>query len=428
MVGKDMDEVDVVVIGAGQAGLSSAYFLRRFGYDPLVLDADEGPGGAWRHRSPTLTMDKIHGVFDLPGMRRTPDNAANLPAATVVPAYYAAYERELGLEVHRPVKVTAVEPGPADRLLITAELPAPSADPATATHADGPVAGSALPATSADPASAPHADGSVAPAARADRHPVTARVHATRAAGSGVNEEGSRTAVWAARAVVNATGTWTRPYWPYYPGAADFRGRQLHYASYRGPAEFAGLRVVVVGGGHSATHVLAELAGVARETIWVTRREPELRDDDFGEQARREAVARVEARVRAGLPPQSVVSVTGLGATPVVRQAMEAGALRRWPMFERITAGGVVWPDGRYEEADVIVWATGFRSALDHLAPLRLREPGGGIKVDGTRVLREPRLQLVGYGPSASTVGANRAGRGAARAVRRLLAERSAAA
>lgn len=398
MVGKDMDEVDVVVIGAGQAGLSSAYFLRRFGYDPLVLDADEGPGGAWRHRSPTLTMDKIHGVFDLPGMRRTPDNAANLPAATVVPAYYAAYERELGLEVHRPVKVTAVEPGPADRLLITAELPAPSADPASAPHADGPVA------------------------------PDRAEVPATRAAGSGIRGEGSRTAVWAARAVVNATGTWTRPYWPYYPGAADFRGRQLHYASYRGPAEFAGLRVVVVGGGHSATHVLAELAGVARETIWVTRREPELRDDDFGEQARREAVARVEARVRAGLPPQSVVSVTGLGATPVVRQAMEAGALRRWPMFERITAGGVVWPDGRYEEADVIVWATGFRSALDHLAPLRLREPGGGIKVDGTRVLREPRLQLVGYGPSASTVGANRAGRGAARAVRRLLAERSAAA
>ncbi|MFI6706682.1 FAD-dependent oxidoreductase [Nonomuraea sp. NPDC050478] len=366
----DMDEVDVVVIGAGQAGLSSAYFLRRFGYDPLVLDADDGPGGAWRHRSPTLTMDKVHGVFDLPGVRRDPArDGDDRPAASVVPAYYAAYERELGLDVRRPAKVTAVEPGPADRLLITARL-------------------------------------------------GTAVTSSTDAASAGAGEV---VAGWAARAVVNATGTWTRPYWPYYPGAADFRGRQLHYVSYRGPAEFAGLRVVVVGGGHSAAHVLAELAGVARETFWVTRRPPDLRGDDFGEQARREAVAQVEARVRAGLPPRSVVSVTGLGATPVVRQALEAGALRRWPMFERITPGGVVWPGGRYEEADVIVWATGFRSALDHLAPLRLREPGGGIKVDGTRAVREPRLHLVGYGPSASTIGANRAGREVARAVDRLL-------
>ncbi|MFC5815003.1 FAD-dependent oxidoreductase [Nonomuraea harbinensis] len=383
----DVDEVDVVVIGAGQAGLSSAYFLRRFGYDPLVLDADDGPGGAWRHRSPTLTMDKVHGVFDLPGVRRDPArDGDDRPAASVVPAYYATYERELGLDVRRPAKVTAVEPGPADRLLITARL--------------GTAATSGTDAASAGAATGP-----------------SSRAGLTLSGSPRTGE----VAGWAARAVVNATGTWTRPYRPYYPGAADFRGRQLHYVSYRGPAEFAGLRVVVVGGGHSAAHVLAELAGVASETFWVTRRPPDLRGDDFGERARREAVAQVEARVRAGLPPRSVVSVTGLGATPVVRQALEAGALRRWPMFERITPGGVVWPGGRYEEADVIVWATGFRSALDHLAPLRLREPGGGIKVDGTRAVREPRLHLVGYGPSASTIGANRAGREVARAVDRLL-------
>ncbi|TXK41250.1 FAD-dependent oxidoreductase [Nonomuraea sp. C10] len=410
-----MDEVDVVVIGAGQAGLSSAYFLRRFGHDPLVLDADDGPGGAWRHRSPTLTMDKVHGVFDLPGVRRDPArDGDDRPAASVVPAYYAAYERELGLDVRRPAKVTAVEPGPADRLLITARLGA-------AVTAATDAASSAAEASPSSRTGAASADGDAGPSSSTS---VDADAGSSSRAGStssGSSRTGEVVAGWAARAVVNATGTWTRPYWPYYPGAADFRGRQLHYVSYRGPAEFAGLRVVVVGGGHSAAHVLAELAGVARETFWVTRRPPDLRGDDFGEQARREAVAQVEARVRAGLPPRSVVSVTGLGATPVVRQALEAGALRRWPMFERITPGGVVWPGGRYEEADVIVWATGFRSALDHLAPLRLREPGGGIKVDGTRAVREPRLHLVGYGPSASTIGANRAGREVARAVDRLL-------
>jgi cation diffusion facilitator CzcD-associated flavoprotein CzcO len=47
--GVDRD-MDVVVIGAGQAGLSAAYFLKRANLDHVVLDADEGPGGAWRSR------------------------------------------------------------------------------------------------------------------------------------------------------------------------------------------------------------------------------------------------------------------------------------------------------------------------------------------------------------------------------------------
>jgi NAD(P)H-nitrite reductase large subunit len=96
-------------------------------------------------------------------------------------------------------------------------------------------------------------------------------------------------------------------------------------------------------------------------------------------------------------------------------------------MFERITPGGVVWADGSSAAADVILWATGWRAALGHLAPLRLRGPGGGIAVDGTRVLSDPRIQLVGYGPSASTIGANRAGQAAARQVVALLHERAAA-
>ncbi|MFD1733979.1 hypothetical protein ACFSC4_26455 [Deinococcus malanensis] len=56
---------------------------------------------------------------------------------------------------------------------------------------------------------------------------------------------------------------------------------------------------------------------------------------------------------------------------------------------------------------------------LDHLAPLMLRGPDaeGGIVMTGrlaTQVASDPQIHLVGYGPSASTIGANRAGRAAA--------------
>ncbi len=91
-------------------------------------------------------------------------------------------------------------------------------------------------------------------------------------------------------------------------------------------------------------------------------------------------------------------------------------------MFDRIEPDGAVWADGRFIEFDTILWATGFRAALDHLAPLGLRGPRGGIAMDGTRVAADPRVHLVGYGPSASTIGANRAGRAAVREIRELLA------
>lgn len=227
---------------------------------------------------------------------------------------------------------------------------------------------------------------------------------------------------YAARYLINATGTWEKPFWPRYAGMETFQGRHLHTHDYRGPADFAGKRVVVVGGGASGVQALLEIAEVAAGTRWVTRREPVWNDGPFDEDFGRAAVARVDERVRRGLPPGSVVSVTGLALTDEVRAARASGVLHRLPMFERVTPSGVVWADGSSFDADVILWATGFRASLGHLAPLGLRGPGGGILMDGTRVAADPRVHLPGYGPSASTIGANRAGRSAARAVRRALA------
>lgn len=348
----DAQAVDIVVIGAGQAGLSASYYLCARGYDPqtdfVVLDANDHPGGAWQHRWPSLRFGTAHRIHSLPGMAL--ENAdPDAPASEVVQDYFSRYEARYGLPVHRPVHVTAVRSQLDGRLLVESD------------------------------------------------------------AGS-----------WLARGLINTTGSWTKPFWPAYPGIASFRGRQLHAVSYRSAHEFAGQHVVVVGGGNTAAQLLAEIAEVTT-TTWVTRRPPEWREGPFDEQAGREAVARVEAAVRAGKAPPSVVSVTGLALTPAVLAARERGVYERLAMFDRITPDGVAWDDGREVHADVILWATGFRAALDHLAPLGLREADGGIRMEGTRAARDSRVHLVGYGPSASTIGATRAGRAAVRELSVLL-------
>lgn len=234
---------------------------------------------------------------------------------------------------------------------------------------------------------------------------------------------------WRTRTLVNATGTWTRPFVPFYPGIASFAGEQVHTAHYPGAEHFRGKRVLVVGGGASAVQLLGEVAPLA-DTLWVTRRPPVWREHEFDRAAGLAAVTAVEERVRRGVPPASVVSVTGLALRPQEQAAARLGAYDRLPMFERIEPDGVRWPDGRFEQVEVILWATGFRPAVDHLAPLGLRSPEGGIalvpvpgNVQGTTTAaRDPRVQLVGYGPSASTLGASRAGRQAALAVSRHLA------
>lgn len=256
--------------------------------------------------------------------------------------------------------------------------------------------------------------------------PVLRPVRVDRVTSDGdilVVHAGERT--WRTRTIVNATGTWTQPFLPHYPGAETFRGHQFHTVSYPGPEFFRGKRTLVVGGGASAVQFLGAIAPLT-ETLWSTRREPVWRNDEFNAEAGIAAVALVEERVAAGLPPESVVSVTGLMLREQEREAERLGAYSdRRSMFERIEPHGVRWADGTFEPVDVILWATGFRPAIGHLSPLGLRSPAGGIMLDGngrgTGAVSDGRVQLVGYGPSASTIGANRAGRTAASGVMRYL-------
>ena len=346
------EPIDVAIIGGGQAGLATGFYLRRAGLEPgrdfVVLDAADRPGGAWPRTWAGLRLFSPAGYSSLPGWMMPPwdDATRGYPPRDHVVDYLARYEERYDLQVRRPHRVTSVrraDDDPHGRLLV-------------------------------------------------DAGDLTLDV----------------------RAVVSATGTWERPFWPSYPGMRTFGGRQLHAADYRAPEDFAGQRVLVVGGGNSAAQVLAEVSTVA-ETTWVTTRPPRFLADDVDG---RVLFATARARIEALAQGRDHAGVGGLGDIVMVASVKDArarGVLQAREMFTGLTTDGATWPDGTEEAYDAVIWCTGFRPALRHLHPLGLRTRDGHVLVggpSGTQALDEPRLHLVGYGDWTGPASATLAGVG----------------
>jgi cation diffusion facilitator CzcD-associated flavoprotein CzcO len=341
-------ELDVLVIGGGQAGLAAGYFLRRTALSFAILDDGAAPGGAWRHGWDSLTLFSPAQWSSLPGWPMPAPAGGGYPPRDAVVAYLAAYEARYALPLRRPVRVTALHRG-----------------------AEGLVA---------------EADGRA----------------------------------WTAHAVISATGTWSAPFIPDIPGRETFAGRQLHSARYRRPEEFAGLSVLVVGGGNSGAQVLAEVSRHAARATWVTEREPVFLPEEVdGRVLFERATARWTAEREGRPPPAPQGGLGDIVQVPPVREARARGALYSVRAFARLERDAAVWADGTRVPAQAIIWCTGFRPALGHLAPLGLVGPDGrgAVGPDG-RAVEEPRLWLLGYGDwtgtaSATLAGLTRAARGA---------------
>lgn len=348
--------IDVTVIGSGQAGLATAYYLQKYGLKPhrdfLILDANPKPGGAWQHRWPALRVDKAHNLENLPGLGRdltglTPSQQVR-PASVVMQKYFAQYESKFGFGVVRPLKVRRV------------------------TNFDPGDAGAGLVIAGEHPGGVLHLHTSI---------------------------------------VINATGTWNAPFIPHYPG--HFHGHQLHVRNYHQATDYAGQRVLVVGGGTSAVQILIQLADAGANTLWSTRRPPDFTTRNFDYEWGVEVETAVRETTSQGFPTDSVVSQTGLPLTAEYARARDAGILVSQGKLHRLAGETVVLDTGEFE-VDTIIWATGFRADLKHLAPLHLRSQGGGIITDGVSIPADERILLAGYGYGASMSGAKRSGKRAA--------------
>ncbi|WP_353187658.1 ArsO family NAD(P)H-dependent flavin-containing monooxygenase [Pseudomonas sp.] len=346
-------KLDVVVIGGGQSALTVAYFLKRTGLSYVLLDAEPGPGGAWRHGWDSLRLFSPSAWSSIAGWPM-PAISEGTPGRDDVVEYLTQYERRYDFPIIRSTRVTGVEKIEGGLRVI------------------------------------------------------------------------SKDNYWDAKAVISATGTWSRPFVPDYPGQALFAGRQLHSAHYVGQNGFAGKTVLVVGGGNSGAQIYAEVSKVAQAT-WVTQQAPTFLPDEVdGRVLFERATARLKAQQDGVEPQQPIGGLGDIVMVPPVKEARERGVLNAVRPFTRFTSTGVVWSSGIETKVDAVIWCTGFSPALDHLNNLGVVGRDGKVIVDESRSVAIPDLWLVGYGDwtglaSATLIGVTRTARDVVRQVQSYL-------
>lgn len=115
-----MDTIETVIIGAGQAGLATAYHLTRRGRDCIVLDHNRRIGDNWRQQWDTLRLYSPTKYDSLPGMKLEGD-PWSYPTKDQVADYLEAYARHLELPVRLGVRVERVTGAgdPEDGFVVT---------------------------------------------------------------------------------------------------------------------------------------------------------------------------------------------------------------------------------------------------------------------------------------------------------------------
>src|SRR5699024_10141289 len=171
---------------------------------------------------------------------------------------------------------------------------------------------------------------------------------------------------WTSRAVINATGSWRRPFVPFIPGAAQFTGTQLHTTDYRSSDQFRGARVLVVGGGNSGAQIAADLLPTASAVTWVTRRPPRFLPDEIDGRALFQLATRQVQGTDDTENPGGIAALGDIVVTQPIRHARDAGLLTPSPMLRRFTLTGVQCSTDDQVALDPVICCTGFRPDLRH--------------------------------------------------------------
>ena len=114
----DSRELQTIVIGGGQAGLSVGYHLAKRGLPFQILDANPRIGDAWRNRWDSLRLFNPARYAGLPGLR-FPARGDTFPTKEQMADYLVDYARRFDLPVRNGVRVDRLWKE-GDRFVMTA--------------------------------------------------------------------------------------------------------------------------------------------------------------------------------------------------------------------------------------------------------------------------------------------------------------------
>src|SRR5689334_8598374 len=105
-------ELDVLVIGAGQAGLATGYHLGRTGLRYELLDGHSRVGDSWRQRFDSLMLFTPRSYSALPGLA-VPGDPEGFPSKDEIADYLEAYATHFAISIRLNTAVRCLEPSGA---------------------------------------------------------------------------------------------------------------------------------------------------------------------------------------------------------------------------------------------------------------------------------------------------------------------------
>jgi indole-3-pyruvate monooxygenase len=350
--------VPTLVIGAGPAGLAVAASLKQRGLPALILEQSQQVGSAWRGHYDRLRLhtDKAHSA--LPGTP-WPASAPRYPSRQQVVDYLEAYARTWALPIRFGQGVT--------------------------------------------------------------------RAH--REGKSWVVQCGDQR--WHSDTLVVAGGYNRHPNLPEWPGLNGYGGTVVHSGSYQNGKPYARQRVLVVGLGNSGGEIAvdlhehgAQVSMAVRSAVNVIPKEifgipfltfgisqqwmPPRMADALNAPLTRLLVGDLQALGLKRPAQGPITQIRTQGRVPFIDTGtiglMRAGHVAVRPGIQQFTPRGEVFADGRAEDFDAVVLATGYRTGLGRWLEVSagVLSPEGAPLCSGLPVAAEPGLYFCGYHVSAT--------------------------
>ena len=103
-----MDAVDILIVGAGQAGLAAGYYLSQRGVSFNLIDGKNRIGDSWRERYDSLVLFSSRAYSALPGLPLTGD-PTGYPGKDEIADYLEHYARMMRLPVMMNARLASLE-------------------------------------------------------------------------------------------------------------------------------------------------------------------------------------------------------------------------------------------------------------------------------------------------------------------------------